>query len=332
MTSDSHMNGKSALTDAIYATAIQWVLRQRDEDMQAAEWTAFTEWLEADPQHLSAYDQALEADDDLAVVGQKLTPAEDGNGDADPDTDESVAANDNGGGLFSRWPAFGAVAAVLMALVVFWPASPSPQFATLQTEVGEIREVAINPSVSMVVNGNSELALDKETATVQMLRGEATYSVNSPEPGALRVEIDGLVLVDYGTVFNVIRDQDILRVAVTEGAVMIDPEGSEILVTAGQQIEMQLSDKAVKRSTVEMDTILAWQDRQLLFEDRPVAAVIDDIERNFGTSISVSDSLPDQNISGVISLANDEVTVIGDVAAILGSSAQKTETGWIIGD
>lgn len=330
MTSDSHMNGKSALTDAIYATAIQWVLRQRNEDMQAAEWTAFTEWLEADPLHLSAYDQALEADDDLAVVAQKLTPAEDGNGD--PDTDESVAANDNGGGLFKRWPAFGAVAAVLLAFVIFWPASPSPQFATLQTEVGEIREVAINPSVSMVVNGNSELALDKETATVRMLRGEATYSVNSPEPGALRVEIDGLELVDYGTVFNVIRDQDNLRVAVTEGAVMIDPKGSEILVSAGQQIEMQLSNKAVKRSTVNMDTILAWQDWQLLFEDRPVAAVIDDIERNFGTSISVSDSLPDQNISGVISLANDEVTVIGDVAAILGSTAQKTETGWIIGD
>ncbi|MEO9469922.1 FecR domain-containing protein [Parasphingorhabdus sp.] len=328
MTSDSHMNEKPVLTDAISATAIQWVLRQRDGDMQATDWTAFTEWLEADPKHLTAYDRVLEADDDLATVGQKLTPASDGN----RDPDESVAANDNGGGLLSRWPAFGALAAVLLAFVVFWPASPSPQFATLQTEVGEIREVAINSSISMVVNGNSKLTLDKESATVRMQHGEATYRVNSPEPGALRVEIDSLVLVDYGTVFNVIRDDDNLRVAVIEGAVMIDPQGSEILVTAGEQIKMQLKDKTLMRSDVELDAVLAWQGRQLLFEDRPVAEVIDDIERNFGTRISVSDNVSDQNVSGVISLENGEATVITDVAAILGSTAQKTEAGWIIGN
>ncbi|MEO9500450.1 MAG: FecR domain-containing protein [Parasphingorhabdus sp.] len=316
------------MTDAISATAIQWVLRQRDGDMQATDWTAFTEWLEADPKHLTAYDRVLEADDDLATVGQKLTPASDGN----RDPDESVAANDNGGGLLSRWPAFGALAAVLLAFVVFWPASPSPQFATLQTEVGEIREVAINSSISMVVNGNSKLTLDKESATVRMQHGEATYRVNSPEPGALRVEIDSLVLVDYGTVFNVIRDDDNLRVAVIEGAVMIDPQGSEILVTAGEQIKMQLKDKTLMRSDVELDAVLAWQGRQLLFEDRPVAEVIDDIERNFGTRISVSDNVSDQNVSGVISLENGEATVITDVAAILGSTAQKTEAGWIIGN
>ncbi|MEO9472785.1 FecR domain-containing protein [Parasphingorhabdus sp.] len=322
------MNEKPVLTDAISATAIQWVLRQRDGDMQATDWTAFTEWLEADPKHLTAYDRVLEADDDLATVGQKLTPASDGN----RDPDESVAANDNGGGLLSRWPAFGALAAVLLAFVVFWPASPSPQFATLQTEVGEIREVAINSSISMVVNGNSKLTLDKESATVRMQHGEATYRVNSPEPGALRVEIDSLVLVDYGTVFNVIRDDDNLRVAVIEGAVMIDPQGSEILVTAGEQIKMQLKDKTLMRSDVELDAVLAWQGRQLLFEDRPVAEVIDDIERNFGTRISVSDNVSDQNVSGVISLENGEATVITDVAAILGSTAQKTEAGWIIGN
>lgn len=324
MTSDSHMNEESALTDAIFATAIQWVLRQRDGDMQATEWTAFTEWLEADSSHLVAYDQALEADDDLGKVGQNLTPAE--------DSAQDMAANDNGSGLLSRWPAFGAVAAVLLALIVFWPAAPAPQFASLQTEIGEIREIAVNSSISMVVNGNSELALDKDNATVRMLRGEATYSVNSPEPGALRVEIGDLVLVDYGTVFNVIRDEDILRVAVTEGAVMIDPNSTKILVSAGEQIEMRLSDQAVTRSDVELDAVLAWQDKQLLFEDRPIADVIGDIERNFGTGISLSESLRGQNISGVISLANDEATVISDVAAILGTTARETETGWTIGD
>lgn len=324
MTSDSHMNEESALTDAIRNEAIHWVLRQRDADMPPEDWATFTEWLEVDPKHGVAYDQALEADTDLGAIGQNLTPADDA-------AEEVTAANDNGGGLFSRWPAFGAVAAVLLAAIIFWPVSPTPQFATLQTEVGKIQEVAINSSVSMVVNGNSELALDKENAIVRMLRGEVTYSVNSPEPGALRVEIDDLVLVDYGTVFNVIRDQESLKVAVTEGSVMIDPEGRKILVSTGEQVDMQLSNQAVTRSDVGADTVLAWQDKQLVFEDRPVADVIRDVERNFGTKISVSDGLLNQNVSGVISLANDEASVIGDVAAVLESTARKSDTGWRIG-
>tara|TARA_R110000824_G_scaffold25838_6_gene89563 strand:+ start:9757 stop:10737 length:981 start_codon:yes stop_codon:yes gene_type:complete len=326
MTSDSHMNEESAFSAAIRERAIHWVLAQREADMPAADWVPFTEWLEADPRHLEAYDLALEADDDLAVIGQKLVQAENSDDHGGPDNDNMRS------GIFSRWPAFGAVAALLLAAFIFWPDPPDPQFAKLQTEVGEIREVAINPSVSMVLNGNSELDLNKENATVRMLRGEATYSINSSEPGALHVEIDDLVLVDFGTIFNVVRDKDLLRVAVTEGAVMVDPDGRKILISAGQQMEMQLGSRSVTWSRVSPEAVFAWQGKQLLFEDRSIASVIGDVERNFGTTISVAESQRDRKISGVISLANDEATVINDVAAVLGSSARKTETGWRIGD
>jgi transmembrane sensor len=326
MTSDSHMNKEAALSDAIRERAIHWVLRQRDGDMLASDWVAFTEWLEADPQHLHAYDLALAADDDLGVIGPDMVHGE-------VSEEDGAAANDNKpGGLFARWPAFGAVAVMLLAAILFWPNSNQPHYVALQTDVGEIREVALSPSVSMVVNGNSRLELDKESATVRMLRGEATYRVNSAEPGALRVEVDDLVLIDYGTIFNVVRDRDQLRVAVIEGAVMIDPDDRKILVKAGQEIDMQLPDGALSRSRISPEEALAWQDKQLLFEDRSVASVIGDVERNFGTSISVANNLTGQKITGVISLTNGEATVINDVAAVLGSSAHKTETGWRIGD
>lgn len=327
MTSDSQMNEESAIPDAIRDRAVHWVLRQHDGDMPASDWVAFTEWLEADSRHLQAYDLALAADDDLAVIGPDLVRSENS---AD---DGGAAANDNGGGgWFARWPAFGAVAAILLAAIILWPTAPASHFADLQTEVGEIREVAISPSVSMVVNGNSRLELDKKSATVRMQSGEATYSVNSAKPGALRVEIDGLVLIDYGTIFNVVRDSERLRVAVVEGAVMIDPDNRKIIVPAGQQVDMQLPNGPMSRSRISPEEALGWQDRQLLFEDRSIASVIGDVERNFGTTISVVDSLKGQKITGVISLANDEATVINDVAAVLGSAAHKTGTGWRIGD
>ncbi|MGB5485356.1 FecR family protein [Parasphingorhabdus sp.] len=318
------MNENNAFPDNIYAEAVRWLLRQRDADMPDHEWADFAQWLETTPGHLAAYNAAVEADEDLGAIGSEL---------AEIHADDGIADNDNKPiGLFSRWPAFGAVAAMLLAAIIFWPGSQSPQYATLQTEYGEIREVAINSSVSMVLNGNTELALDKDAATVRMLRGEATYSVESPRPGALRVEVDGLTIVDYGTVFNVIRDNSMLRVAVTEGAVMIGPEREKILVSAGEQIEMQLNNRSLTRSKISQDAVLAWQDQQLVFENRTVKSVIGDVERNFGTNISVASRLSDRKITGVISLASDEAAVISDVAAVLGETAQKTESGWRIGD
>lgn len=322
MATDSHMNENNAFSDNLYEEAVRWVLRQRDADMPEEQWAAFAEWLETTPEHLAAYNAAVEADEDLGAVGVGLEQSH---------HDDEIADNDNAPfSLVSRWPAFGALAAMLLVAVIFWPAPQSTQYAAVQTEYGEIREVAINSSVSMIMNGNTELAVDNDTATVRMLRGEATYSVNSPKPGALRVEVDGLTIVDYGTVFNVIRDNAMLRVAVTEGAVMIGPEREKILVSAGEQIEMQLKDRSLTRSKVSQAAVLAWQDQQLVFENRSVKSVVGDVERNFGTSISVSSGLSGQKITGVISLANDETAVISDVAAALGGKAQKTETGWRI--
>lgn len=331
MTSEPHMNDKSALNEAIRQQAIQWVLRQRDGAMVESDWEAFTIWLEADPAHLASYDAAAEADEDLGIIGAQIPLSDQSEMHSDfgsGSVDVPVAANNNQ----PWWAGFGAIAAVLLAAIVFWPSSNSTQFATLETEVGEIRELAIGPSISMTVNGNSELSVNESEATVRMVRGEATYRINSTQPGALRVEVDNLVLVDHGTVFNVVRTRHNMRLAVTEGAVMINPKRQKILVSAGNEIEMQLNDLSYESQPVDVDTALAWQDGQLVFEDRSVSSVIADIERNFATKISISDALRNQQITGGINLSSDEAIVVSDVAAVLGGIAEKQDDGWIISD
>ncbi|GAB5486740.1 MAG: FecR family protein [Parasphingorhabdus sp.] len=331
MTSEPYMNKKSALNEAIREQAVHWVLRQRDGTMAESDWEAFTIWLEADREHLICYDEAIEADDDLGVLGTEIAQSVQTDNETEPEKPSAfvpVAANNNQ----SWWAGFGAVAAVLLAAIVFWPSAEPQQFATLQTETGEIRELAIGPSISLTINGNSELAINEHDATVRMVRGEATYRINSEEPGALRVEVDNLVLVDHGTVFNIVRDKDMMRLAVTEGAVMINPARQKILVLAGNEIEMQLDNLSYQGRPVETDNVLAWQDGQLVFENRFVSSVIADVERNFATRISIPDKLKNQQITGVINLSNDQATVIGDVAAVLGGEAQIQEDGWIITD
>lgn len=331
MTSEPHMNKKAALTDATKQQAIEWVLRQRDGEMAEADWNDFVSWLEADPEHLTYYDEAVEADEDLGVIGSHISQAEPIKAQNDSENGPvgvPVAANNNQ----SWWAGFGAVAAVLLAAIVFWPNSDSSQFATVETQVGEIRELAIGPSISMTVNGNSELSINESEATVRMVRGEATYRIDSDRPGALRVEVDNLVLVDHGTVFNVVRTAELMRLSVTEGVVMVNPNRQKIMVSAGNEIEMQFDDLSYESQPVDADNALAWQEGQLVFENRLVSSVIADIERNFATKITVSDGLKTQQITGAINLSNEEATVIGDVAAVLGGTVQKQDDGWIISE
>lgn len=326
MTSEPHMNNNSISNEAIRKQAFRWVLRQREDAMAEQDWVEFTDWLEANPAHLKAYDAALEADEDLAAVAAELSGAE------NDIATETYAANDDGPEYNRqyRWAGFGAVAAAILAIFIFWPSAQAPQFETFQTEIGEIRKIAVGPDIMISMNGNTKLAVNKDSATVKMLRGEATYNVDSKKPGALRVEIDDLVLVDYGTIFNVVRDDQLLRVAVTQGAVIIGPDKEKLHIKTGRQVQLNLKERKPVSSKIAAENILAWQNRQLAFEDRQVHSVIGDLERNLGTTIKISDRLRNQQITGVVSLANDEATVVGDVAAVLGGKSSKTETGWLI--
>lgn len=324
MTSEPYMNEKNASNDAVWEQAVLWVLRQREDKMDATDWEAFTVWLEEKPDHGIAYDQALEADADLGVLGSESASA------IEPQMERIgvQAANDNR----PWWLGLGAAAAVMIAVVLFWPGKSEPQFATLQTGPGEVREVAIGPAVIMTMNGNSELAVNETDSTVRMIDGEASFAVNSSIPGAIKVEVEDLVLIDVGTVFNVIRDDRLMRLAVTDGAVVVNPDRQMIRVEAGHEITMKIDDLSYSGREVTRQSALAWKNKQLVFENQSVAALKTDVERNLGISISLPENLAEQKVTGTLSLTNDETTILNDLAAILGRSAYKKDGTWIISD
>lgn len=324
MTSEPYMNEKNASNDPVWEQAVHWVLRQREDKMDAADWEAFTVWLEEKPAHGIVYDQALEADADLGVLGPESVPA------MEPQTEQIgvQAANDNR----PWWLGLGAAAAVLIAVVLFWPGQSEPQFATLRTGLGEVREVAIGPAITMTINGNSELAVNKTSRIVRMIDGEASFSVSSAIPGAIQVEVEDLVLVDVGTVFNVIRDDQRMRLAVTEGAVVVNPDRQQIRVEAGHEITMKIDDLSYSSRKVTEQSALAWKNKQLVFENQLVASLKADIERNLGISISLPEDLAEQKVTGTLSLTNDETSIMNDLAAILGRSAYKKDGTWVISD
>ncbi|SIN65051.1 FecR family protein [Parasphingorhabdus marina DSM 22363] len=329
MTSEPHMNDHNPSNDPIWEQAVRWVLQQQEDRMDVDDWEAFSAWLEQDPAHGQCYDQVVEADADLETMAAKNSGPET---NPEPQVPANTkhktpgAANDNR----SWWAGFGAIAAVLIAAIVFWPGQSGPEYALMETAPGEVRTVAIGPSITMTMNGNSELAVNETGKTIRMISGEASFAVTSDIPGAIRVEVADLMLVDVGTVFNVIRDDGEMRLAVTDGAVMVNPDEQRIMVEAGTEIRMQLDNLSYTSRPVSSESVLAWQDGQLVFENRSLASVIADIERILATKITVPDELSGQRLTGTLNLANEEAVVMADLAAVLEGTARKNGDIWII--
>lgn len=313
-------------TDAIRELAIDWLIRQRDDAMSAEEWDSFSDWLAADERHSLTFEKLAVADaslDGLAdQISQRIdTPAE--------PVSPPPAANDNPLRRFAPLWGGAIVATLIGALVLLRPAD-SPAFRHIETAPGEQRVVALQDGITMLLNGASEVEVAKDAPTVRLARGEAAFEITSVEPSPLRVEVADLVLVDHGTVFDVILDERSVRVAVAEGAVGVDYSAGSIRVNAGQQIEKALDGQTLIRRSIDNDAVLGWREGQLEFANAPVSQVVADVGRNLGLQVAVSDRLSSRQLTGVVHLEGDEQQVLADLAALLGSKARKVENGWRI--
>jgi len=303
--------------------AIEWRLRLRRGD--ADDWAQFTQWLEQNPAHAAAYDQVALLDDDLDAL-------------AGSDRAEMRADwTDGTSSSFLRRPLrrLGAIFAIVAVFALFaflWqPTSRSTRAGfEIATVSGEHRTVALGDGSSVVLNGNSRVWIaSAEGREAELLRGEAVFNIRHDprRPFALRLGEDRIE--DVGTVFNVVRDQQLLRVEVADGAVRYLRGGNGLQLNAGQTLKVSPSgDAIVGRKSPR--AIASWQSGQLVFEAVPVAEVAADLGRNLGVSISVAPRLAYQPFTGSIHIGSRAQQVVPEFASTLSAHARKSGDGWLI--
>lgn len=322
MTSSDHMTGKSVLISGdILARATAWHLRVESGEMRARDWEEFTGWLQSDPLHAEAYNQTVEADADLIAAAH--TGVLDG---------ASEVANDDSPPSRRRFLAGGAaIAATAIAGILLWPPQSQPDFTAYATAVGETRAVAVSEGLRIEMNGGTEIAVaGGDQPIVRFENGEAAFFVESRQPGALRVEIGELTLVDNGTIFNVIRHDGWIRAGVAEGAIIANPQNEAVTLTAGQTLRLREGSGMIERGQAEPQDVTAWRDGQLAYSDAPAPVIAADLSRNLGISVSVDEQIGRRSLTGIIQLDGEEDAIIGNAAALLDGNARQTANGWMI--
>jgi transmembrane sensor len=315
------MTDERISSSAVEQRALAWHLRLRDAD--ADEWSEFTAWLAQDPAHNDAYEAVALRDAQFDEVLAQASFPEFAT-DAQSGAQDEQAAPPNR----VRWLALAASLALAVFLSVRFLA-PGADVYAIETEPGETRTIALADGGAIVVNGESHIVLDrKDERIAELVKGEAHFTVMHDAADPFVITIGESRLVDIGTVFNVVRRGEDLRVAVAEGAVRY--EGQERVELAAGQAMHRTADGRIEVTRQPVDSIGAWVDGMLVYDRAPLADVAADLTRTTGIAIDLAPGLEQRRFSGVIQTRGDPASLRERVAAVLGLTVDAHEAGWTV--
>lgn len=297
--------------------AIAWTIRLREADSDA--WRAFTQWLEASPHHLPAYEEAAALDSDLAalprVPRRPILAA-----------DSSPPARSGG----HRRAVLGwGIAAAFAAAVGYWSIPGGSDLYTVETAPGERRVVTLADGSSIQLNGSSRILLDRDEPRFSRLEhGEALFTVVHDDNSTFEVKVGEAVIRDLGTVFNVVREGGVVKVEVAEGAVAFDAPARAVELHEGGTLRWSGGEVATGRR--EPAEIGAWGKGQLSYSSASIADVAADLARSTGVSVKVSPQVADRRFTGVITVGADHPQLFRRVSALLAVEARRSADGWVL--
>jgi transmembrane sensor len=324
-----------------------WVLLNEGEATPAHQ-RAFAEWVSRSPERVAAYLQAARLALALGSADTRWpdTPVDEliREAKAAPREVASLPLGSGGGRceaprprgrLLPRLTRPAAIASVAMAAVVSWLYwHPGPQ--RLETAVGEQRSVLLSDGSLVTLNTSSaiEVQMTQHHRTVRLLAGEVLFKVAHDATRPFDVMSGNATVRAVGTQFDVDRRPDSTTVTVVDGRVAVftgsrdarQEEEIRLPLQAGEQLTLlPRSARRVAQADVEM--ALAWTQRKLIFQHRPLEEVAGEFNRYNRELIEIrSPELRSQEVTGVFQ-ANDPASFLTFLSGLPGVSIERSADG-----
>jgi len=185
--------------------------------------------------------------------------------------------------------------------------------SAIKTNYGEIKEQKLPDGTDVKLNANSKVsyswAWKKGEDREVWINGEAFFHVSkTAEKSRFIVHTDHFDVIVTGTQFNVVNRNGQSNVMLNEGSVIIHSDnGREIHMIPGEFVEFKTNQ--TQKRIVRNDSLLAWKDRRLVFENTPLTDVVLVIRNHYGVEVKLADdAVGTKTISGM--LPNDNLDVL----------------------
>ena len=209
-----------------------------------------------------------------------------------------------------RFPAWVATAAGIFVAISASTAWYLQRPDSYRTALGERRAVTLADGSQITLDSSSEVMVrySANARALTLVRGQARFDVTHDVERPFTVTANGRRVVATGTAFDVdLLGSDFL-VTLIEGHVVVLPQGkpvgsaeqtsatrarssadsSPIALDAGQQLVMS-SHAAPRVTPVDIERVMAWERGKIVFNDEPLASVVERMNRYTSRRIDVAD-------------------------------------------
>ena len=293
----------TGLNEQISQEAAEWLVEIRTGEVDSAGRRKFDAWLRASPEHIRAFIEMVAVwHEGGAIDPRRQLDVEEIIARAQGEQDiaglmpfpvahaarESVRSRR---GRLSLWAvAAGLSVAVLAAALILDQDRPRP--ITFATDAGVRRSLLLPDGSTALLDSKSRLRVSytSATRTVELLQGQALFSVVKNPRRPFLVEAGHTVVRDVGTVFDVNRLGDGAVVTVLEGRVAVRmpsaaadggaiaslPDSGPvqpIYLTAGEQLDVHIGLPSTRPIHVDTRSETAWTHGQVVLESATLPEV-----------------------------------------------------------
>lgn len=294
------MEDTKANDKKLRAQAVDWMLRLQEDPEDTALQARFQHWLAEDPARAVVYDRARRA---MGDASRLLT------------SDLDFAQNAAHKPLMRRRNVAALLLLFLGGSIAFTLADgPMRLRADVITGTGEPRTITLADGSTVEMNAESAIAihLTPGERRIKLLRGEAFFQVAADATRPFVVEANKGTTTALGTAFDINLTEQDTRVVVTEHAVMVASEdgGRAHRLFEGQQISYDPDGRLHAPEMADIDTATAWRQGRIIFEDRPLSSVVEQIDRYVPGRIIIPQSdLANRRISGSLDLKQPDAAL-----------------------
>lgn len=208
------------------------------------------------------------------------------------------------------------------------------------TDYGEQKAINLSDGSQITLNAHSNLTYTVDPADSNavevFLDGEAHFSIakrKDPRDASFRVKTSSGLVKVMGTQFVVSTRNQGTQVVLEEGevALSLSNQVEETILKPGQLAAFNFNSDTVHTEFVNTEVYTSWRTPMLVFDQTPLADLINRLENTFGVKVVVREpDLYEREISGSIDNSSLEV-ITNALSNTLDTSIEVTNTAVYVG-
>lgn len=294
------------------AEAAAWIAKLHGEERNPQLEAGLRRWLASSDAHRAAFEMA----NDLWVETTRL-----------PKSDYPIRLAPERA-ITLTWPRLATAAAIVLGLA-FVGSRWLSHDAAIATEVGELRNIALDDGTRVTLNTASRLKVhySAQMRAVELEQGEAFFDVAKRADRPFVVMASGKRITALGTSFVVRRDSDAVAVTLLDGKVAVSGEGAEaqvvqpnaravgslentsahgIVMSPGQRMIFE-NHKSPATDRPRLEQLTAWQRGQIVLDRTSLADAVAEMNRYSVKQLVIdSEQARNMRVTGVFRAGDSE--------------------------